>query len=133
MMILEKVRENRPTTFLREHLWSAISRPLITTPGPARSTFFSLDPNRWAEWFTMFEPEAFEAAPAVSATSEGWLCLESFSAQPFLQHVVGRYQVCCQSQVVSTCSSLWPTTWAWTLPACRNGRESGSGCLGEHG
>lgn len=39
----------------------------------------------------MFEPEAFEAAPAVSATSEGWLCLESFSAQPFLQHVVGRY------------------------------------------
>ena len=39
----------------------------------------------------MFELEAFEAAPAVPAMSEGWLCLEPFSAQPFLQHVVGRY------------------------------------------
>lgn len=92
MMILEKVGEDKPVIVLHTHVWSAITWPLITTAGPARSTFFSLDPNGQAEWLTMFDPNTYEVVPAVPVMSEGWLCLESSSAsQPFLEYVVGHY------------------------------------------
>ena len=86
MMILEKVgcEHRKPMIVLHEHLWSAITWPLIETPGPGRSTYFSLDPNGQAEWFTMFDPSSYEVVPAVPVMSEGWLCLVSSSAsQPF--------------------------------------------------
>ena len=91
-MILEKVGEDKPIIVLHAHLWSAITWPLITTPGPGRSTFFSLDPNGQAEWLTVFDPNTYEVVPALPVMSEGWLCLESSSAsQPFLEYVVGHY------------------------------------------
>ena len=91
-MILEKVGEDKPIIVLHTHLWSAITWPLITTPGPRRSTFFSLDPEGQAEWLTVFDPNTYEVIPAVPVMSEGWLCLESSSAsQPFLEYVVGHY------------------------------------------
>ena len=77
---------------LHEHLWSAITWPLIITPGPRRSTYFSLDPSGQAEWFTMCDPSSYEVAPAAPVMSEGRLCLESSSAsQPFLEYVIGHY------------------------------------------
>ena len=91
-MILEKVGEDKPIIVLHTHLWSAITWPLITTPGPRRSSFFSLDPEGQAEWLTVFDPNTYEVVPAVPVMSEGWLCLESSSAsQPFLEYVVGHY------------------------------------------
>ena len=92
MMILEKKNEDKPIIVLHTHLWSAITWPLITTPGPRRSTFFSLDPQGQAEWLTVFDPNTYDVVPAVPVMSEGWLCLESSSAsQPFLEYVVGHY------------------------------------------
>ena len=91
-MILEKVGEDKPIIVLHTHLWSAITWPLIATPGPRRSTFFSLDPEGQAEWLTVFDPNTYEVVPAVLVMSEGWICLESCSAsQPFLEYVVGNY------------------------------------------
>ena len=91
-MILEKVFENKPMIVLHEHLWSAITWPLITTPGPGRSTYFSLDPDGQAEWFTLFDPSSYQVVPAVPVMSEGWLCLESSAAsQPFLEYVIRHY------------------------------------------
>ena len=136
-MILEKVggEEQKPMIVLHEHLWSAITWPLIETPGPGRSTYFSLDPNGQAEWFTMFDPSLYQVVPAVPVMSEGWLCLISSSAsQHFLEYVLRHYscdlsfhQLCvvarylciegnvaCKSR--SNCSSLWLNSWTWTLP-----------------
>ena len=93
-MILEKVggEEQKPMIVLHEHLWSAITWPLIETPGPGRSTYFSLDPNGQAEWFTMFDPSLYQVVPAVPVMSEGWLCLISSSAsQHFLEYVLRHY------------------------------------------
>ena len=137
-MILEKKDEDKPIIVLHTHLWSAITWPLITTAGPRRSTFFSLDPEGQAEWLAVFDPNTYDVVPAVPVMSEGWLCLESSSdLQPhnlfwnmwlatihvtclsfncaLLQAILIALRAMSKTSHVSSCSSLWPSTWAWTL------------------
>lgn len=73
---------------LREFTWSALVWPLVSS-SDGRKEIFTLDPDGAAQWFSMWDPDAYEIIPSRVAFADGMVsCERTGVGQPVLYHVI---------------------------------------------